>query len=553
MDPIDFWALVIFFSGFLLICYAVLAYQWNEHQTVALGRWNQWWNGLNGQQIQTRVLKRIGWTALTLVTATAYLVLLVAASDNPTMWDTIIFCAFPVVAVFWPISVIGLVKNVPVDQRRQHANAAVVATAAASMFLLLTVDGRRSDVPAWLQWVCAGWVVVHHLVIDGIWWPAAPVSPGDSWRTLHSIAACIHYTAVFTLFAWGTIEADYDGHKYLFPVRYDLDPKAPVWEYNCTDSTLTCDESKRVYQLDHRTRRYPLLHLAAFYALWSGTVHLAAAIDLFDLPRQWYKWIDYFVSAPLMLSVVGVTFGNFSLSGVLCGPVFLLNALIIAAIVENNHAGRNRRAEMDWSLTNALRSSPNASLVVAWLLFGMSWVPTGLSIADARSQTARAPTKTAKGRGQMPVIVVYYFSLIVLLFTTFGLVYMWYQYRPSLISSPIGGCANWVSKASGAGALTAGGRTCREKAYLALSMVTKLTLHTFLLLTVVALGLTLDGSGSDTMQRLGYGYGAAFFFIVAAGCIIRFTGPVRPSRELTYNMFELEYAGAAKPVRDENR
>lgn len=543
MEPLELWIPVSVFSGLLLVCYGVLACQWDTHQTVALGRWGSWWNDNNGRVIPERTKNRIGWTLLTLVTVVSYLVLLVAASAKPTTRDVVIFSAFPCVAIMWPIGVIGHTKNVPADVRRQHANAAVIATAAASMFLLLTVDGRRSSVLPGFQWACAAWVVGHHLVIDGIWWPAAPAAPNDSWRALHSIAACIHYTAAFVLFAWGTIKAEYDGYQYLFPVRYNLDSKAPTWEYKCTDFTFTCDENNRVYMLSNRTHRYPLLHLAAFYAIWSGTVHLAAAIDLWDLPRRQYKWIDYFVSAPLMLSVVGVTFGNFSLSGVLIGPLHLLVALIIAAIVEKDPAAtRNRREEMDSNLVDALRSSPNASLALAWLLFAASWVPTVMSIADARKQKPRAPTETSPGRGQMPVIVVYYFCAIVLLFASFGLVYMWYQYRPALLSSSIGGCANWVSKFFGAGTLTDGGATCREKAYLALSMVTKLTLHTFLLLTVIALGLTLDGSESDTMQQLGYGYGASFFFIVGAGFIVKFTGPVRASRDPASNDFELDYA-----------
>ena len=147
-----------------------------------------------------------------------------------------------------------------------------------------------------------------------------------------------------------------------------------------------------------------------FATLWSGTVHLAAALDLYGVERRRWKWIDYFVSAPLMLSVVAVTFGHFGLWGVVLAPLMLCVALALAA----------------------------------------------------------------------------------------------------------------RSEAVGVG----GGESPREKAYLGLSMVTKLTLHTFLLLTVVALGISLDGSSADAMQRVGIGYGAAVVFVLLAGTLLAFTGPV---------------------------
>ena len=136
-----------------------------------------------------------------------------------------------------------------------------------------------------------------------------------------------------------------------------------------------------------------------------------AALDLGGLERRRWKWIDYFVSAPLMLSVVAVTFGHFGLVGVVLAPLVLLVALVLAA----------------------------------------------------RNETVY------RGAGASP----------------------------------------------------------REKAYLGLSMVTKLTLHTFLLLTVIALGLSLDGSSADNMERIGIGYGAAVAFALLAGVLLATTKPVR--------------------------
>lgn len=534
MDPLAFWISVLAPSIFLLVSYAVLACRWQANGSVALGQWGPRWKSWSF---------RACWTLGTLVTAAAYLVLLTAAATKPNIKDVLVFAIFPIVAWFWSWGVIGN----PGDSRRyrtQKANWAVVETAGASMFLLLAVDGRRSSVPAELQWACAAWVVAHHLVIDGIWWPASTSrrsDAGDKWRKLHSIAACIHYVAVFTLFAWGTIEADYDGTRYLFPVNYDFKAEPPVWEYTCkqsgttttaedvapdpiattaTPKTIECADDDKLFSLAGRTRRYPLLHIAAFYALWSGTVHLAAAVELWDLPRRLYKWIDYLVSAPLMLSVVSVTFGNFSLPGVLFGPLLLFKALCIAAIVEAGGAPLLEETDASgnssfWAAASArawrqclltarwLRRHSNLALAWAWLLFAASWVPTAVTIGRAREYDERPLTEAAPGTGKMPVTVVYFFVLIVLLFASFGVVYMYYQYRAPTRE-----------------------HTYKEKAYLALSMVTKLTLHTFLLLTVVALGQTLDGNTAGEMQRLAYGYGFAAVFIIVAGLIVKFTGPV---------------------------
>lgn len=538
VDAALLWSLAGASGAVLLLSYALIAWfargQAGKPDVQAV-LWGRWTDRLPGRSLAL-------WVAGTLVTAAMYLVLLVAATEGPTLVDVIIFSVFPLVACVWSCGVL--------TADAATANLGVVLTAAASMTLLLTVDGRRGHVSAAVQWIAAAWIVAHHVVIDAIWWAPSGASSGsgtrssgltkwlatrieklglvlfgstrtsarspdetkleivaawalfavswvpvavslaratrhsgteptatepgtgempvtvvyyfavivllfaafglvymryqypascfarsvaaagrlgarvcgttgsakiggggdgDAWRKLHSIAGCIHYAAVFALFSWGTIEADYDRRKYLFPVRgFTFDDA--TWTYRCRTGNATCGDDDRQYSLKDRNERYPLLHLAAFYALWSGTVHLAAALDLYGVERRRWKWIDYFVSAPLMLSVVAVTFGHFGLYGVVLAPLVLCVALALAA------------------------------------------------------------------RGE----------------------------------------------AVGVG----GGESPREKAYLGLSMVTKLTLHTFLLLTVVALGLSLDGSSADAMQRVGIGYGAAVGFVLLAGTLLAFTGPV---------------------------
>ena len=123
---------------------------------------------------ERRPLFWLAWVVGTLVTASMYLVLLVAAAERPTTADFIVFTLFPIPAM--------LGSACSTDAA---ANAAVVLTAAASMTLLLTVDGHRDGRVCVDAVVRHGLAVVHHVVIDAVWWAPSntgtPSASGHGW------------------------------------------------------------------------------------------------------------------------------------------------------------------------------------------------------------------------------------------------------------------------------------------------------------------------------------------------------------------------------------
>ena len=105
------------------------------------------------------------WATATPITAAAFVLLWYAVafsgSTTPAL-ELFVTTLFLISALAWSVAIVEL--------RSAAAIRAVYATAVVSVSLLIIPARNSSAIADWLLWAAAGWVIFHHVVIDGLLW-----------------------------------------------------------------------------------------------------------------------------------------------------------------------------------------------------------------------------------------------------------------------------------------------------------------------------------------------------------------------------------------------
>ncbi len=384
--------------------------------------------------------------------------------------------ALPLAAGFWADRVSSATPPA--------GNVEVVAAAAASL-LFVPLVGQFSGSAVPLQWAAATAVVGWHVVVDGILWPVRPA--GRPVVSIDAVAAVVHLGSAVALWATAADGAGYALSTYRFPLRSTLRLTHTVWRFDCPDGVSTdCADDDKDFYIAENNQAYPLLPLACGFAVWSGLHHLVAVPHPTG-GEWWWKWADYAVSAPLMLSVIAVTFGSTSLLPTVVAPLVLAAAVAAGAAVDDHTL---READPPW----AWEPWQRVTMVAAVAAYAGAWAPVYSTTAMIYTRTAAA------GEGTLPGFVWIFLGVTTAVFSSFIGVFLW----------------PWSSRAM------------RAHAFKFLSMVAKTTLHLFIGLSSINIGQTLQRDGVDDMGRAQQGLIGAAAIVVVLGVVAYRTRPGSP-------------------------
>lgn len=317
-----------------------------------------------------------------------------------------------------------------------------------------------------------------------------------SQEARHLFAFAVHFSAFWFLLGFALAEDSdlsvYGDQFWWETTKFGLGPRR--WYYQCVNGTgqlnaslLTCDSGDRRFYVRTPTAatvHVNILLLACLYVFWSSAGHLAS---VFAVGRQReLRWLDYSVTAPTMLVVLSVAFGADSATAIVIAPSVLAVLLVLAGILE--------RRESEPEGAEAMSYYRLCSIAVLFL----SYVPVMLPALYAAYDIT---VDYEPGTGTAPDFVFAFAVTVVLLFTSFAVVYAYDLVRP-LDSDR------------------------RERWYLYLSMVAKTSLHLFLGLAVIGqsnnVGVDAPSPEEDDMDTLAIGLGGVAALVIGLGGINKF-------------------------------
>ena len=218
------------------------------------------------------------------------------------------------------------------------------------------------------------------------------------------------------------------------------------------------------------------------YVAWSAIVHTSVATGL--VAADVSKWIDYTITAPVMMAVIALVFGSTSATAVVVAPILLAMLMVAAALLEPPESGGELAITMQLTL-------------VLIALYALLWVPIGDAVRSITSSGAEITAVVSEGSAPAGPLWTFYFALIVL-FTSFAVVYVVDIVRP--ISARRPAICGYPLPAD------------RDFWYVLLSMVSKTSLHLYIGLIVLSQGQTLavgpnDAPRRSDMETVGIGLG----------------------------------------------
>lgn len=313
-----------------------------------------------------------------------------------------------------------------------------------------------------------------------------------SYLDRHLWAAVIHFVSFATLLSLAAHEAkdrgglaSYRDQFFFLTNSLSLEPRE--WKYTCAVDSAggveACPaEQKQFYvTLPPGAVRANAIAMASSYAAISGCNHLLVWwLQLQPASVATLRWVDYTVTAPTMLSIVGLIYGAVTLTAVVIAPALLAVLLIVAGIAERAPDGE------------ALERPALATVALLCLLYPFTLAPALVS-AWKITETTDRPEGLDKdvGIGEAPDFVFVFAVATVVAMSSFAVVYV----RDAL--APL---------------------VDRERAYIKLSLIAKTTLHLFIGITVIGQGASVsvdEPGGTSDMDNLVTGLAGATGLIAA--------------------------------------
>ena len=288
-------------------------------------------------------------------------------------------------------------------------------------------------------------------------------------------------------------------HKYDDDFWYDKSKfswRPHVWKFTCAENVTgvhSCsDDDKRFFvEPPAGVTKLNAVALASFYVAWSSLGHFC--VWYLQGYHRFFRWLDYSVTAPTMLVVVGIVYGTDS-AWLVIMPGLLAILLVLAALVER-----------DETEVTVLKGSKQAwafyGLVALYLVAIAPTIYAAYMITD-ESQTPRTDKDDdAVGYGTAPDFVFGFAVFTMALFSSFVVVYAVDLLYVALER--------------------------REKYYIMLSLIAKTSLHLFLGLTVVETASTVSADKDSTearsdMETLSVGFGGSAGLILGVILLYNF-------------------------------
>lgn len=127
-------------------------------------------------------------------------------------------------------------------------------------------------------------------------------------------------------------------------------------------------------------------------------------------------------------------------------------------------------------------------LIVPWGLYAVAWIIVAQSVARLLSSSQEDDTPEYTTTATPPQDILYFFAITVAIFTSFGLVHLVAWFHPT--------------------------RHDYERWYVALSLISKVTLHLFIFVTLYAQAQMEDGDYDGATRAYQYGYAGASTVVV---------------------------------------
>lgn len=204
-------------------------------------------------------------------------------------------------------------------------------------------------------------------------WATHTTDKKRALQRLHIVAAGVHLLSATMIFSVAFYETDGDLRRYRSEPDFNRFLRPEQWIkrcYNKTSGILNATAVSKcpgsdlvdVFSNAHRGRGPLNVAVLAFvFAFWSGAFHVLTLVAL--RRSDWsnpvgigeslakLRWVDYLLSAPLMLLTLNIIFAATNFYGVVLAPILLFALLALAAVVEiasfNPIAGRLLAAAMD--------------------------------------------------------------------------------------------------------------------------------------------------------------------------------------------------------------
>ena len=348
-----------------------------------------------------------------------------------------------------------------------------IVPAVLAMGVLMRVDTTGGDgIIEALYAIAVGWAIAVDAGILGSISLDNDDNNGLEHRVtrIHYLCAVFHVTSAAAILAVGYTEANGNLSLYQYPVRKKL-WYIERFEYVCYNATqmrvdpnqTLCDEESRFYERPAADEssyfQVNVILIAFMFAFWSGFLHAVAATRLVDIKKQHYiRFIDYGVSAAIMLMLVNVLWGAANYTGVIISPIFLCLALIGALLLIEYR--------------DPLGGWRNWLFGILVIVFILTMIPLLYSAVKITNPT-NATTDDAAPKLVIPIAFAFVF-----LFSLFIVPYM-YQIWDSCCDTA---CCTWPNRIGPDGDSES---VFVFLLYTFLSLITKTLLHAALLIVIV--------------------------------------------------------------------
>lgn len=301
-------------------------------------------------------------------------------------------------------------------------------------------------------------------------------------QRLHLIAGLAHIVSGTALLIAGGKAVDWQWNKYAHEITNSF-ALPSSWQFCCysggayTTGTQACPNESRQFYLAHppghkSSFKINTLAMACAFAFVSGAVHLLSALSkpstMNCTPLALLDWtwkgetrrrfvLDYAVSAPIMMSLFGALWGANNLWSVICAPILLSALLITSTVVLLNE---NVEKKHRWRLV--------ACHIIVYL--GL----LGVGVVHSLIANAKSPAEDSN-RGRTPNAVIYVSLFVLLTFSSFIV-----PYCLELKNRPKGMLAVSLDVYQNKAFVTE-----YTLAYVALSLIAKVTLHAMFGITVI--------------------------------------------------------------------
>lgn len=254
-------------------------------------------------------------------------------------------------------------------------------------------------------------------------------------------------------------------------------PSLNRWLYTCAsspDDCRACGEDDRVFYTSPggSVGVLPVIWLSFAFAMWSGACHLASFCLIRcggrDVHDQYVGAVavrvyDYAVSASLMIAVLNALFGASTIVGVYVAPPLMAVVVILGGTAEYWFDRGDHRKLGVW---------PSVLFFCASGLYLVAWAPAFQALMLSTDSSS------VECAGETPSLVWIFVILMFLVFSTFPVVWLWY---------------NWPS-------FREYSFDAREEAYNVCSCVAKVTLHSFIAISIFAQRKVLAPSRADATE-----------------------------------------------------